>query len=483
MHLYGRAARFGRHVLQLTASVAVLWMAAAGAAPAPADVSREMDAYLTARTQLGGFSGAVLFAEGGKLLLRKGYGYADVAGHVRYTPATRQEAASLSKMFTAMAALKLRDQGKLKLDDPICKYLSTCPRAWKTITVDQLIHHTSGIPDYETRLDMGSADYMNFMRSPKATGRIYADAKHRPLDFVPGTRFSYSNTGYIVLAEVIQSAAGESFGDYVTATILKPAHMDHSGMLGSGPRLAHFARGYSFGAIGWEKLLGGFQLDDGTLEQVPSLAFTPPAGDAWLYTDVDDLYRWSRIMDGSALVPRPETREAYTPGLGGYGAGWFVIHEQGALVYQHDGDLPGYVSSFVKLPGSKTTLIVLCNLDRARLDSITTALLAIARGKPYDMPVHGNPVTLNGRQLEPLQGQYRTADGATLNISRDGGQLSASIPGRYQADLIPFSPTEFYFPLTDGTASFILGTSGDADSVDLRYDGEDHRATRIAPKP
>lgn len=442
-----------------------------------------MDTYLTARTRLGGFSGAVLFAEGGKLLLRKGYGYADVARHVPYTPDTPQEAASLSKMFTAMAAFKLRDQGKLKLDDPICKYLSGCPGAWKTITVDQLIHHTSGIPDYETRLDLGSAGYMKFMQDLEATHRIYADAQRRPLDFAPGTRFSYSNTGYIVLAEVIQSAAGEPFGDYVSATLLKPAHMDHSGMLGTAKRPAHLAQGYTFGTIDWEKLLGGFALDDGTLELVPPLALTPPAGDTWLYTDVDDLYRWSRIMDGSELVPPAEVREVYKPVRGYYGAGWFIARTGGVLTYEHDGDLPGYVSTFVKLPGSHSTLIVLCNLDRARLDSITTALLAIARGQPYDMPVSGKPVSLSDAELAPLLGEYRTADGAVLTVSRNGRLLNASLPGRYQGDLIPLSPTVSYFPLADGRASFTLGKDGDASSVDLHYDGQEHIAIRIPAVP
>ncbi|HEV2333465.1 MAG TPA: hypothetical protein VGV16_09915 [Gammaproteobacteria bacterium] len=122
----------------------------------------------------------------------------------------------------------------------------------------------------------------------------------------------------------------------------------------------------------------------------------------------------------------------------------------GMLTYEHDGDLPGYVSSFIKLPGSGSTLIVLCNLDRARLDSISTALLAIADGRPYDMPVQGKPLRLNEAQLTSLVGEYRSADGAVLTMGRDGRLLSASLPDRYQGDLIPLSPSVFYFPLTDG---------------------------------
>lgn len=456
---------------------------AKAAAPLPADVVARMDAYLQARTDMGGFSGAVLLAQGDRVLFSKGYGYADVEKRLRFTPSTRLEVASMSKMFTAMAALKLRDQGKLKLDDPICRYLSDCPVAWQAITIQELIHHSAGIPDYEDRLGMATEAYFALMTQAGATAALYADAKRRPLEFAPGTQYDYSNTGYLVLAQVVQSAAGEPFARYVTDTLLKPAGMSDSGVLGVGPRPSGLANGYSFGYVGWDKLLGGFSLTDGTLKRVPELALTPPAGDAWLYTDVMDLYRWSRIMDGSALVPAEEAREVFTPAMEGYGDGWIISGQDGDLEYEHSGMLPGYVSDLVKLPAGDVTLVVLCNLDRARLHSITRSLIAMTRGEPYDPPLRGRPVALGAAALSRLTGDYRTADGETLRVAVDEGMLSASLPGRYVAGLIPLSDTRFYMPFADGEASFMLGPDGHAHALNMRYDGRDHPAILILPKP
>ena len=462
---------------------ALITPAAKAAPPLPADLAARTDAYLQARTHMGGFSGAVLLAQGGRVLFAKGYGYADVEQRLRFTPTTRFEAASISKMFTAMAALKLRDQAKLKLDDPICRYLSDCPAAWQAITVQQLIHHSSGIPDYEDRLGMGTQAYLALMIRPGATAALYADAKKRPLEFPPGTKYDYSNTGYLVLAQVVQSAAGEPFARYVTDTLLKPAGMRDSGVLGGKPRPSGLAYGYSFGNVGWDKLLGGFSLTDGTLKRMPELALTPPAGDAWLYTDVEDLYRWSRIMDGSALVPADEAREVFTPASEGYGDGWIISGRDVALEYEHSGVLPGYVSDFIKLPASDITLVVLCNLDRARIHSITRSLVAMARGEPYDPPSRGKPVTLEAAAFSRLTGDYRTVDGETLRVALDEGMLSASLPSHYVAGLIPLSDTRFYMPLADGEATFMLGPDGHAHALNLRYDGQDHPAILIIPKP
>jgi CubicO group peptidase (beta-lactamase class C family) len=448
------------------------------AAPLPADAGARIDAYLAARSAMGGFSGAVLVVQDGKTVLRKGYGYADLVTRRPYTPDTQHPVASVSKMFTAMAALKLRDAGKLKLDDPICRYLQACPAAWAAITVQELMHHSSGIPDYESRLGIGSPAYEAFMVRRDATADIYADAKTRPLDFTPGTKFNYSNTGYIVLAMVVQAASGEHFASYVTRSLLKPAGMTHSGVLGLGPRPGALDTGYTFGDLGWDKLLGGFALTDGTLKPVPDLALTPPAGDAWLYATVDDLERWSRIMDGSTVVPTAEAQEVFTPGADGYGDGWVVDTSGDQREFEHTGALPGLTTDFVKLPDSKLTLILFCNLDRARMESIHNTLISIMQGKPYDMPVRGKPVKLADADYTRLMGSYRMADGTPLIVGHDDALLTAELKGHYQAGLIPLSATEFYFPLGDGEALFTLDAGGKVTSVDMHYHGIDHIAAR-----
>lgn len=454
-----------------------------GSTAVPAGVAASLDRYLTARTRLGRFSGAVLVAKGDRVLFRRGYGFADVARRVPYTPETRHAVASITKMFTAMAALKLRDAGKLRLDESVCAYLPACPDAWKPVTVQHLMRHTSGIPDYEEPLGLGSEKYLAVMTRAGASRRLVNEAKEKPLDFPPGTEFRYSNTGYLVLAQVVENAAGVPFNDFVTETLLRPSGMARAGLFDGKTAPAGLATGYTHPDLGWARFLAGAPLTAGHLVARPRLPLAPPAGDAGLYATVDDLLAWSRAMDGGALVPKAEALEVFTPGLEHYGYGWFSGEGFGRKRYRHNGELPGSTSDFVKFPDEGLTLVFFCNLDRARLSSVVRDSCAIVLGLPWDMPVSGAVATLTPEEDARLEGAYATADGKTLTVTKESDLLTARLEGRYAAGLVPLSPTRFYFPLGDGTVTFALGADGKASSVNVRYSAEDHPATRVRPSP
>jgi CubicO group peptidase (beta-lactamase class C family) len=330
----------------------VLAMFACGLVAQARDASARIDAYLAGLERSGQWSGAVLIAVGDRVILRRGYGLADRESGTPFTPEIRHQVASVSKMFTAMAALKLRDAGKLKLADSICAHLPDCPLAWRTITIQNLVRHTSGIPDYETPLGLYTPAYLALMARPDATRRILENARNQPLEFRPGSRFRYSNTGYIVLSLIVERAAGMPFNDAVRALVLEPAGLQHSEML--TPDAGGISGGYT---RGWRR--------------VPRLALAPPAGDAALVSNLEDLYRWSRAMDGGAFVNAREANEVFTPGLGGYGFGWFVDARFGRKRYIHTGELPGYRTVFVKYPQNRVTIILFSNQDRAPMDRIT----------------------------------------------------------------------------------------------------------------
>jgi CubicO group peptidase (beta-lactamase class C family) len=386
-------------------------------------------------------------------------------------------------MFTAMAALKLRDQGRLGLGDPISRFIERCPDSWRGITVEHLMRHTSGIPDYEARLELGSEKYMAFMSRPGATGEILEQARKDTLEFAPGSKFSYSNTGYIVLSYVIERAAGVPFADFVRRTLLDPAGMKDSGVLGTGRVPRGLAAGYTHGDLGWEKTLAGVPLTDGHLQRVPALPLTPPHGDAWLYSTLDDLHRWSVLMDGSTLVSKEEAAEVFTAGAGGYGFGWFVDQGFGRRRHRHNGFLPGYATDFIRFPDDSLTIVLFSNLDRARMSRIARDLSAIVLGQPYDMPVRGRlSARPDAAQAARLEGAYLLAQGDTLRVRNEPDYLTAQVRGRYTAGLIPLSAVEFYMPLTDGRVTFTLEGDAPAATVNLRYSGEDHLGTRIAPR-
>ncbi len=310
------------------------------------DPSLEIDAMLSRLTNSGRFSGAVLIARGGKILLRKGYGFANRAKRIPFTPVTRHHVASISKMFTAMTVLKLRNQNSLKLKTSICAYLEQCPKTWQAVTVGHLLRHTSGIPDYEEKLGLYSKAYLEFMTRKDATERILLQARKNNLEFRPGTRFRYSNTGYVLLSSIVEKVSGMPFNQAVHELVIKPAGLKNTGMFEAG--MTGVSSGYT---------------QNWTI--IPKLALMPPAGDAALVSTLDDLYRWSELMDAR------ENGEVFKPGLGGYGYGWFIDTRFGRKRYIHTGELPGYRTVLIKYPGEKLTIILFCNQDHSPLETVS----------------------------------------------------------------------------------------------------------------
>lgn len=441
--------------------------------------AQDLDRYLTAATNLGRFSGAVLVAQDGAVLFGKAYGFSDVEKQIPFSLDTQIEIASLSKMFTAMAILKLRDQGKLRLEDSVCLHLQDCPDTWKPITIDELVHHTSGIPDYEDPLDLGSPKYLDFMAKPGSSARILDDAKKLPLDFTPGSKFNYSNTGYVVLGYVIQQVSKQPFGEFITSIILRPTKLLHSGIFGFGPAPTALARGYTHGDQPWDRMLKGISLLDQNLTLIPELPLDPPHGDAGMFSTVEDLYRWSAALDDGTAAPRSDIDEVFAPGRDRYGFGWTIGTDYGEKRYQHTGVLPGYLSTIIKFPDRHITIVIVSNMDRVRMSTISAAVSAIALQKPFDMLVTGTVTKLTADQQSALIGSYKLTDGRLVTIAVDGDSISAESKGHFLAGLIPLSSTLFYMPLSDGTLSFTLSETGAATQINMHSRGEDHIGPRV----
>ncbi len=322
------------------------------------NTARDIENYLQHLANQNHFSGAVLLAKNNRIVLRAGFGYADLEQKIPFTPETRQHVASISKMFTAMTVLKLRDAGKLKLFSSVCTYLPGCPRVWQVVTVQHLLRHSSGIPDYESRLGLHSQAYKDFMSSPSATEKIMTEAKTKPLEFKPGTKYSYSNTGYILLGAIVEAVTAKPFHQAVRQWVLEPAGLNDTDMIETSS--SGLAKAYSHGT-----------------EALPKLALTGPAGDAALVSTLDDLYRWSKLMDGSRFVPRKLASEVFSPGINDYGYGWFVFRSGGRRFIRHTGELPGYRTVFVKIPALGITAILFSNEDSNDLRGIAKTIVGM----------------------------------------------------------------------------------------------------------
>jgi CubicO group peptidase (beta-lactamase class C family) len=216
---------------------------AVSATPKPLPDAAQIDAYLSHLAATGGLTGSVLVAHDGSAF-SKGYGLADKDAHIMNTAQTMFRIGSVTKQFTAMAILILQERGKLHVQDKLCMYIANCPQDWQPITLYDLLIHASGIPDYTN-----FADFVATWNQPTTPEQLIARFKDRPLDFSPGKKWSYSNSGYILLGYIIERVSGEPYATFLQKNIFTPLKMNHTGYDDSHPHLPTHATGYYAGYV------------------------------------------------------------------------------------------------------------------------------------------------------------------------------------------------------------------------------------------
>ena len=175
------------------------------AAAAPDSIAIAIERYVGALADSGSFSGVVLVADSGRIRVRKGFGFADAQWQIPNDPSAAFRIGSVTKQFTAAAVLLLQDRGRLHVTDPICRYLSPCPRAWRDVTIHHLLTHTSGIPDLVRLPGFGET-----VTRPTTLDETIERFRDLPLEYVPGSQFSYGNSGYVLAARIIERVTGVS---------------------------------------------------------------------------------------------------------------------------------------------------------------------------------------------------------------------------------------------------------------------------------
>lgn len=292
------------------------------------------------------FSGSVLIAQDGEVLLSRGYGSADREQGISNTPQTRFLVGSVTKQFTAMAILILQSQGRLNVQDPICRYIEDCPAAWEDITIHHLLTHTSGMvvmPDDNS--------YPETPVTPRELLDLFDDA---PLDFQPGERHSYSNCGYWVLGYVIEEVSGQSYEAFVQQWILEPLDLHDSGF-------DEEANGLAVGYV-----------DQNTAAPAQVIESSFPYSAGALYSTVEDLYRWDQALYTEQLIPQELLDQMFAShaslypdavGSAAYGYGWLAWDHLGRRLVGHGGAIDGFRAWILRYPDNRVTIIVLSNQE------------------------------------------------------------------------------------------------------------------------
>jgi CubicO group peptidase (beta-lactamase class C family) len=312
------------------------------------------------------FMGSVLLARGGEVLLSKGYGYANLEWKIPNAPTTRFRIASLTKQFTAAAILLLSERGRIDVGHQVKRYLPDAPATWDRITIFHLLTHTSGIANYT-----GLPEFAKLQAFATTPHEILSLVRDKPTDFQAGEKFSYSNSGYVLLGHLIERISGQRYGEFVQENIFSPLGMTHSGCDSNEAIIERRAAGYSFGAT-------GFANADYIHMSVPHAAGS-------LYSTTEDLFKWQTGLYGGRLLAAASLEQMTTPFKEDHAFGLVARNLDGLRHLWCVGGINGFAASMAWYPDSKVVVVVLANLSGWGTENVYPQLALAGHGRPIHL--------------------------------------------------------------------------------------------------
>jgi CubicO group peptidase (beta-lactamase class C family) len=310
------------------------------------------------------FSGSILVAQDGEVVLSKGYNFANWELKTPNSSQTKFRISSITKPITATLIMMLSERGIIDLDARICTFLSDCPEPWDEIRVRNLLNHTSGIPEYTTLLN-ATAD----SRMPHSVNGLIELFWDEPLNFAPGESYQYSNSNYILLGAIVEGVTNTDYGNFLQQALLSPLGMENSGMDMQHDILSQRASGY--------EILGR------VLVNAPYLDMTNAYATAGMYSTVEDLFRWDQALYSNQLLSEGSLESMYAPsfgldGSGGeYGLGWQLDEFEGHRKVGHTGRINGFRTYLGRYIDDRITIILLSNIETEEIMDIVEQMEVI----------------------------------------------------------------------------------------------------------
>ncbi|MGD0922744.1 MAG: serine hydrolase [Terriglobia bacterium] len=405
------------------------------------------------------FMGSALVARDGTVLLNKGYGFANLEWEVRNSPTTRFRLGSITKQFTAACILLLEERGKLKVDDPVKKYMTDAPAAWDKVTLFNLLTHTSGIPGFTEFPDYASSEAI--ATTPE---RLVARFRDKPLEFQPGEKWNYSNSGYVLLGYLIEKISQQSYSQFVQENIFNPLGMKDSGYDSNSAIIPHRASGYTPSTKG--------VMNTGFIDM--SIPFS--AGG--LYSTTEDLLRWEQGLMGGKLLSSASLQKMTTPFKNDYAFGLAVRTVNGHKLIEHGGEIEGFNTELAYYPEDRLTVVVLANLNGQAPEQIASKLAAVVHGENVVLPSERKEVTVPPAILAKYVGTYELAPGFDVVMTLEGGQLMTQATGQPKFPLFAESETTFFLKVVDAELEFLKNEKGDVTHFILHQGGRDTKGTK-----
>lgn len=423
-----------------------------------------MNEIMSAYTKDNDFMGSVLISDGETVLLSRGYGLATVEWNIPDAPNVKFRIASMTKQFTAALVLQLQQEGRLKIGDPVRKYLPEAPAAWEKITLANLLGHTSGLADFTN--DPG---FRTWQMSEHTHQEELEKIEKLPLDFEPGTKFAYSNSNYEVLGMVLERVSGQPYEKLLRERLLDPVGMADTGLDSDELVLAKRAEGY--------------RREGRSLVIARPESMSVPWSAGGMYSTTVDLLKWERALFGGKVLNGESLAAMTTPGQGNYGLGLFVEQKYGMRVVWHGGQIEGFNSYIAYIPERRIAIILLSNMNGGAIYNVSDKLMQVALGKAVTLPSDHRAAPIARDDLAKFTGVYDVDPGLSLTITLGPDGLEASGGGKDHVRLIyegvVAGHPQFYVHEVDIEAEleFVPDKSGRIGSLVLHQNGE-HPATK-----
>ena len=399
----------------------------------------KIDSLLKAYIALNKFNGTVLVSERATVIFNKGYGYADNSEKNAFSAKSVFQIGSLSKSFTSLLILKLFNDKGISIDEPVSKFVDNCSFG-KEVTIRHLLTHTSGI--YEP---LNDPEYFNQLTSNNRLSNKERNSyfKDKPLAFTPGTKFSYSNSGYNLLGSIIEIISGMTYEDCLRKYIFEPFKMRHSG--------------FDFRAVSVNKRkVVGYSYLSKT-KQIKAGSWNPYAlfSSGALYSTTDDLLKFYNGLKTYKLVSKENFQTAITPYLNGYGLGWYIDSIGADRIVNHGGNIDGFSSYYLMNLQNDICIIILSNITTTSLERIGNSIYKIVTNKPYTLPKPKSEITVNKDHLAAYVGKYEISENQFATISLEGDYLFLQLNKELKYKLYPEKNNLFFVKEEDFEIEFL----------------------------
>lgn len=405
------------------------------------------------------FMGTVLVARDGQVLVSRAYGFANLEWRIPNTPATKFRLGSITKQFTAASILLLEERGKLRIDDPVKKHLADAPAAWDQITIFHLLTHTSGIPSFT-----GFPEYRTAKLVSTPIEKIVETFRDKPLEFPPGEKWNYSNSGYLLLSYLVEKIGGQTYEQFVRENIFTPLEMKDSGYDSNRTIIPQRAAGHSPSPNG--------------PVNAEFIHMSIPHGAGALYSTTEDLLRWTQGVFGGKLLSPASLGKMKTPFKNDYAFGLQVRTTNGRTVIDHGGGIEGFNTMLVYYPDSKLTIAVLANLNGNAPGEIAMKLGAVAHGETIKLTSERKEITLPPGILARYVGTYEVTPTVNMAITLVDGKLMTQLGQQRALPLFAESETSFFLKAVDAQVEFVKDDKGVVTHAIMHQGGRDQKVLR-----